>query len=175
MSDETRERLKRVAGKLREHRYVALVLLLGLVLLLLPTGGGGEEQEDAPEPEPTGAGEDLEARLEEVLSLIDGAGQVRVLLTLDSDGEHVLARDTERENETRDGEQRNADSDSNLVVSKSGGGSEPVEVAYLYPRYRGAVVAAEGAGSAAVRLALLNAVKAATGLSADAIEIVKMG
>ncbi len=162
--------------KLRGAKYVLLVLLVGLVLLLLPTGGGKEPEKETPE---TGLPEvspetELEAKLSDILSLVDGAGQVRVLLTPVDDGERVLARDTETASESRDGETRLETSDSNLVVQRSGGGSEPVEVTYRYPVYRGAVIAAQGAGDARVRLELLEAVKAATGLSGDAIKIVKM-
>ena len=176
MKPETRSALQRLGARLSEHKYVALILLVGLVLLLLPTSAGDKEREVQPDTEPA-AGPDVESderRLEEILSLIDGAGQVRVLLTLESDGERVLARESERSSDTRDGESRESSTNSALVVDLGGGQSGEVEIKYLYPRYRGAVVAAQGAGSAAVRTELLEAVKAATGLGGEAVKIVKM-
>lgn len=171
MDKEVKNAKEILFAKLREYKYVLLVLALGLLLLLLPTGGGEKETEPDPEP-PTEEPEEeaLERRLEEILSLVDGAGEVRVLLTFTDDGERVLARDSQSSTEA----DRSQESDSTVTVSKGGGATQEVEVSYRYPLYRGAVIAAEGADSASVRLELLEAVRAATGLSADAIKIVKM-
>lgn len=176
MKAETKETFKKLADTLRRNRYVALVLLAGLALMLIPTGrdGGEEKPATAPAEDTKDGVSELEGRLEEMLSLIDGAGEVRVMLTLASDGERVLARDTEKTAESRNGEERLSSSDSAILVQRGSGQSGEVEVKYLYPEYRGAVIAAQGAGSAQVRTAILNAVKAATGLGGEAIEIVKM-
>ena len=54
--------------RMAKYKYLLLVLLLGLGLLLWPTGGSG------------GAGRtEQEARLEDVLCEIEGAGRVSVL------------------------------------------------------------------------------------------------
>lgn len=171
MDKEVKNGKERLFAKLREYKYVLLVLALGLALLLLPTGGG--KKDDVPEADaPAEAPEEepLEERLEKILSLVDGAGEVRVLLTLTDDGQRVLARDSQS---SAQGD-RSQTSDSTVTVSRGGGVTQEVEVSYRYPLYRGAVVAAEGADSASVRLELLEAVRAATGLTADAIKIVKM-
>lgn len=175
MKDETRSALRRLGEKLKEYKYVALVLLLGLVLLMLPTGAEREKPEETPMVSVSALPEsdDLEGRLEEILSLIDGAGRVKVLLTMETDGEHVLAGDSRGSLEEGGGETRREWERSAVIISGSGQ-EEAVEVTYRYPVYRGAVIAAEGADSAGVRLALLNAVKAATGLTAEAVEIVKL-
>lgn len=168
-----------ITEKLKGAKYPLIVLLVGLVLLLIPTGmrdrDGGKDADGAvADKAADSAGGDLEAELEEILSLIDGAGKVRVLLTPVTDGERVLARDRVTSGESRDGQTRSEESDSAVTVQRSGGGSETVEVSYIYPSYRGAVVAAQGADNASVRLELLEAVKAATGLGGDDIRIVKM-
>lgn len=173
MDKNVKERLARLAEALKAKKALLLLLLAGLVILMLPTGGGGKEQAQ-PEAsgERTGAPDGLEARLEELLSQIDGAGRVRVLLTLRDDGERVLARDTRS---TQEAGGRTESESSAVTVSGGSGRTEEVEVSYRYPVYLGAVVCAEGAGSAQIRLELTEAVKAATGLGAEAIKIVKMG
>ena len=63
-----------------------------------------------------------------------------------------------------------------LAVSLCACGSGTQDVVVTrerYPSYQGAVVVCEGAGDAAVRLALTEAVSALTGLSADRISIVQ--
>lgn len=164
--------------KLKGAKAPLIVLLAGLALLLLPTGrgggDGGAEESQVPAAAAEGTEEDLEARLEEVLSLIDGAGQVRLLLAPASGGERVLARDYTSSGEENGDTGRSESTESAVIVQRSGGGSEAVEVSYVYPRWRGAVVAAQGADDPRVKLELLEAVKAATGLSGEAVKIVKM-
>lgn len=53
-----------------KYKYLLLLLVLGLGLLLWPTGGGGD---------PDSGRTEREARLETVLSEIEGAGRVSVL------------------------------------------------------------------------------------------------
>ena len=64
----------------RKYRYVLLVVLAGLFLMALPDG---KNTKAAPEPAAaeTEPRQDLQTRLEEILSQIQGAGRVRVLLT----------------------------------------------------------------------------------------------
>lgn len=174
MDKAVKEKLKKMGETLKSRKYVLLILLAGLVILLLPTGGGETEKPAGEEKaqEDISGTQELETRLEEILSRIDGAGRVRVLLTLCDNGERVLAKDTR---ETEDPGGRSESESSAVTVSQGSGKSGEVEVSYRYPVYRGAVICAEGAGSANVRLELTEAVKAATGLGAEAIKIVKMG
>ena len=44
----------------------------------------------------------------------------------------------------------------------------------IYPEYRGALVVAQGADNAAIKLAITQAVAGLTGLSSDKITVVKM-
>ncbi len=175
MESEVKDRVGGFLKKLGQYKYVMLVLALGVVLLLIPAGGGTEESEEAPsEPVAAARGDgELEARLEEILSLIDGAGEVRVLLTRSSDGESVLAADSER-TDSSGSDGRSQESRDAVIVSKGSGANDTVEVKYLYPEFRGAVVVAQGADSARVSLDLLDAVTAATGLPGDCVKIVKM-
>ena len=146
------ERVKAILGK---YRYVLLVALAGLALMLLP--GGSEEAEPIPAP---AAEESLESRLEEILSRIDGAGEVRVLLTEEQGGEVLY------QTEGEDGKTvlvTGADRSENGLVRTT----QP-------PSDRGAVVVCKGADSAAVRLAVVEAVANATGLGTDRITVLKM-
>ena len=169
MESEVKDRVGGFLKKLGQYKYVMLVLALGVVLLLIPAGGGTEESEEAPsEPVAAARGDgELEARLEEILSLIDGAGEVRVPLTRSSDA------DSER-TDSSGSDGRSQESRDAVIVSKGSGANDTVEVKYLYPEFRGAVVVAQGADSARVSLDLLDAVTAATGLPGDCVKIVKM-
>ena len=77
------------------YKYAALVVLIGAGLLLWPSGkrDTGTSSVSAAAEETTA--ETIQAEMEEILGQISGVGQVRVMLTADTDGERQLARDTE--------------------------------------------------------------------------------
>jgi stage III sporulation protein AG len=91
-------------------------------------------------------------------------GQVKVLLTEDTDGELQLARDTEVKNEAYS---------SSAVLLDGGEGDEPLVVQTVYPAYRGALVVCSGGDDPAVKLTVIQAVAALTGLSRDRITVAK--
>ena len=78
------------------YKYAALILLIGAGLLLWPGGSGHTAQTGQSEAPPAyTAAETLRKDLEEILGQIQGVGTVRVLLTVDTDGERQLAQNTE--------------------------------------------------------------------------------
>ena len=153
-------------GALGKYQGVLLVIAAGVLLLLLPTGGGSSSQPEQSEAaaESSFDLEGFEQRLEDTLSQIQGAGEVRVVLTLDSSSRQVLAQDVERE---ADG----GSSSTVVTVGAGAGGQEVVALQTVAPRFRGALVVCPGAGQAQTKLRLLEAVSALTGLSADRISI----
>jgi stage III sporulation protein AG len=163
-----KERLQEIIGK---NKYVILVLILGVTLLLLPTGGDSDESEKTEYAETEYFSlEKTEERLEAILSKIEGAGEVSVLLTVKSDGERLLAQDMDIQ-ETGDESSRE---NSSVVFEKKDGDSLSVVTQYIYPEYIGAVVVAQGADSSKVKLSITEAVMASTGLSSDKIKVLKM-
>lgn len=79
--EEWKQRVGSWLNKLGKYRYTVLILLLGVGLMLIPfekkSGSAPTAASSAVEEEP------LEARLERLLSQVDGAGAVSVLLTLE--------------------------------------------------------------------------------------------
>lgn len=152
---------------LKEYRYVLLVLFLGIVLMLLPQSKAAEEgDKETPVPE-TVAEESLQEQLEQLLSIVQGAGKVRVLLT-EAAGERVIYQ--------TDGEEssQNTRRTDTVILSDSGRAESGLVQQILPPTFQGAVILCQGADSAAVRLALIEAVSNATGLTSDRISVLKM-
>lgn len=135
------------------------VLTVGCLLLLIPTEAEADTQREEKTKEPFDL-ERFEERLEEALSRIEGAGETKVVLSLDSGERQVLAQDREQTN-----------SGASVQTVTVGGGSERsvVPVQTMAPGFRGALVVSPGAGDAAVRLALTRAVSVLTGLGSDCI------
>lgn len=158
------------AGKyLKKYRYAALVLLLGVALLLLPTGQK-EEKEESGQGENTqevvDAEQTLEQRLAELLSQVDGAGRVSVMLSVRVGEETIYQTDTTTE--------QRQDEKTVVVTTVLAESDVPVTTKIVSPLYQGAVVVAEGGDSASVRLNLVSAVSSLTGLGADKITVMKM-
>ncbi len=153
-----KQRINAIFGK---YKYPILVLLVGLGLMLLP---GREVSEPAPVPVETA--DTLERRLEALLSQIQGAGQVRVLLTEDTGRETVYQTDIQADDSSR--------SEDTVLVEDSARNETGLVRRTLEPKYRGAVILCQGADAAHVKLAIVEAVRCVTGLGADQISVQKL-
>lgn len=158
---------------LKKYKYAALVLLLGVLLLLLPFGKEKKEEPMTASEEAlsdSDYAQQMEARLEGMLTQIDGAGRVKVMLTLQSGSRTEYQTDTQI---TDGGTQRNEEHKT-VILSEGSAYDKAAVSAVRYPRFQGALIITEGALQPSVRLNLMNAVAALTGLSSDQITVVKM-
>ena len=163
---------------LSRYKYVLLVLLIGVGLLLWPSSSE-KESEPAPQAE-TGQSQDqsqelleMQQRLEQVLSQIDGAGEVRVMLTLKTGTEYLYQTDQTDDHSAGETEQ-NSQSTETVLASDGSSQQKPLIRQTICPTYQGALVVSQGADSAEVKLHLVNAVASLTGLPTDQITVVKM-
>lgn len=165
---------KKAAKKLIKNKYVLILIAAGLTLMLLG-GTGAKKKTVGGEPtvtESVFSVSELENRMSKSLSKIEGAGHVQVVLTVGASTEQVLAQDTETKSLT-DGDRTESNQTVKTVIIDSGTDEAPVVTRYVYPEFRGAVIIAEGADNAAVRLSLTQAVSNLTGLGADRITVAK--
>lgn len=164
------KRLKELLGR---YKYILLVILVGVLLLLWPFGTDSPAESD--HSAATGITEEVfslseqEDRLARILSEIDGAGEVTVMLTVKSGTRRVVAQDESTATEADGGRTES----TAVVVSTGSGTEEAVLLQEIYPQFQGALVVAEGGGDPAVRLKLMEAVSALTGLGSDKISICK--
>lgn len=162
------EGVRRVWDK---YKFVALVVLMGVVLLQWPSGSASMEK--TPARAETFPMAEIQQEMEEILGAISGVGQVKLMLTVESDGERQLAQDTELSysGSTAAPEDYSRTSETVLVDGESG--DAPMVTRTLYPTYRGALVVCQGGDRADVRLAVTEAVTALTGLPADRVTVAK--
>lgn len=153
---------------LKKYRYVALIVAVGVILMCLPGGERGESESTeaviaATEP-------DLEEKLVKILSQIEGAGKVQVLLTEEA-GQSVLYQ---TDQDTDSGSDSLTQRSDTVILSGADREEQGLVRQINPPVYLGAVVVCQGADKATVRLAIVEAVSAATGLGADKISVLKM-
>lgn len=178
------EQTKKWNFDLRDKNTWLIIGMIGLLLLVLalPSEESGQQEEAqttvedvsdaiAAETE-TSEITTLERRLEETLSLIDGAGEVRVMLTLKDSGEKVIEKDTT----SRTGSMENValDVTESTVFTKNGSEETPYVSNELTPQVEGVLVVAQGGGNSLVKQNILQSVMALFPLEAHKITIVKM-
>lgn len=148
----------------KRYWYVLLVLLIGLGLMALPT----EEQDrvtsvSQPETQP----QILQQELEQILSQIRGAGKVKVLLTELTGSQTVYQTDQDRRGE-------DSCNIKTVIITDKDRNQNGLVHRVDPPVYLGAVIVCQGGDSAAVKLAIVEAVASVTGLSTDRITVLKM-
>lgn len=121
---------------------------------------------------------DLEERISNTLSKIDGAGNVSVVITLSSSSEIIIAKDVETTTHTESITENGVTTKTEkiVVVEKpilvdGSDGDEPLVVLEIMPKIAGVVVVAEGAKDVNVRLNLLKAIQALITVPSGNIEI----
>lgn len=152
---------------LKQYKFVVLLVLLGVVLLLFPQSANQEEVHISQE---TSNILTVEQQLGNVLSNVDGAGQVLVFLSQAS-GEEVLYQTDEKYHTSVETSDREI---STVTVSGTGREESGLIRQINPPSYLGAIVVCQGADNNTVRLAIVEAVSRATGLGADKISVLKM-
>ena len=157
-----KQQLRRWLERLGGYKYVLLVIAAGAVLLLWPEAPP-QSASEAGEPAPSFSVEELEAELEQILSRVEGAGEVTVMLTVEAGTQRVLAQDTVFSDQE--------ESSQTVVISTGSGSEEAVVVKEYYPTFQGALVVCPGGGDAQVKLLLTQAVSALTGLGAARISV----
>ena len=161
---------ERIIQLFSKYKYVGIVLLVGIVMLIIPTKSSEELENHSQDQEIRSEELSIQNQLESILSDMDGAGQVRVLLSI-AQGERTIyqtdstyaqsdhSTDTRTETVLISDSQRN---ETGLIHQKSP------------PVYQGAIIITEGADIPIVKLAIVDAVSNITGLGTDRISVLKM-
>ena len=159
--------MPRVKALLERFRLPLLILALGAILLLLPSGRTEKAAQDVQMPaQQTQPLEDMQQALTGLLSSMEGVGRVELLLTVSGSDEVFYQTDVRRSGETSE--------ETTVFSANQSAQKTPVVTKTKKASYTGAVVVCDGADSAAVRLRIVQAVSALTGLGSDKISVIKM-
>lgn len=160
---------KNISNYIKKYKFAAIVLLVGIIFILIPTGKRKETPSIVTVQEET-ENIQIQQSLEQILSQISGAGEVSVLLSVSSGEETVY-----QTNNKHSGSEENRSTQYDTVtVTDADRNQTGLIKQTISPVYRGAIVVCEGADSAMVRLAIVEAVSNITGLSSDRISVLKM-
>ena len=159
-----------------KHIEVAIaILILAVVLIVyaaITSNGVSSKKQNA-----EASTDILESRLEETLKLIDGAGDVKVMITYNGSVEYVTANTTSQNTNTYTDNGRSESTTSivtNPIIVNNQGSSETVIVQEIQPDIKGVIVVAAGAGDISVKIELIRAVMVALDVDSTVIEIFEM-
>ena len=172
MEQERTQGKRKWLALIGSYKYVLIVVAAGILCLAWPSRSPTE-----PEQEAAGASSmDLEAiqtEMEEILGAIQGVGELRLMLTVDTGTQRELAGDTSLSysGETTAPEDYSRTTET-VVVSGGSGEDQVVVTRETYPQFRGALVVCQGADDPQVKLSVIDAVSALTGLGSDRISVI---
>lgn len=153
---------------IKKFKFPILIVAVGLLLMAMPslkTENKPQEQKQSETMQNT-----FDENLARLLSQVQGAGNVKVLLTT-AEGEETVYQTDVDQNKNNDSENNRSDT---VTLTKSDREQQGLIRQIKAPIYRGAIIVCQGADSADVRLALVDAVSKITCLRSDQISVLKM-
>ncbi len=124
----------------------------------------------------------LEEKLKNILSKINGVGNVEVLITYQETSELIamynenVKESSTEETDTSGGKRviQEVDTSKDIVYQEESGKKMPITQKVVMPKMEGAIIIAEGANDSNVRANIIQAVEAATGLLSHKIQVFEM-
>lgn len=123
--------------------------------------------------------QELEARLAEMIGAVQGAGKVRVMLTLENDGETVYAYNEQNDTQTAAGgtngaaERRQSYENEHVLIDAENGKQALVETC-LEPEVKGVAVVCEGGDDITVVKRVTELVSVVLRLPTNRVCVIKM-
>ena len=126
--------------------------------------------------------QELEQKLEAILSKIQGVGDVKVFINY-SESSEIIAMYNENskvsnteESDTSGGTRKiqETDSQKDIIYKEENGEKIPITQKVIQPKIEGAIITAKGANNVNIKTNIIQAVEAATGLATHKIQVFEM-
>ena len=181
--------LSALLRKWKIGRWQAIVLAAGLIGLLLlcltslPAGkknaaGAQNPAQESIRVDLTAYEQQLEERLCAIIGAIAGAGETRVMLTLDCGSEPIYAtqgKSDSKYNYSDGGTEESLSANKEYVIIGSGAGEQGLVLKMVEPQVRGVAVICRGGDDLIVRQAIVEAVTAVLGVGSNKVSVAKLG
>ncbi len=179
--------LSKIIEKFKRDKKLLIICAVGVVgivlLLLSEVMPDIEEKNENYESESQSQtelsyAEEIEDRLTQIISSIDGAGKTKVMVTLENGAEQVYAKNekNDADNSTdTDGLQNKFSYEKEYVLIESDrNGKNGLVIKLIQPKIRGVAVVCEGGGSDVIRQEISQTVTAVLDISASRVYVTKM-
>jgi stage III sporulation protein AG len=147
---------------LQKYKYVLLILVAGIILMLIPSVESGNENMEPVAKQEVFETQTIHEELAQLLSMVNGAGNVRVMLTV-AKGQQTVYQENIQETSVQTVIVTDSDRNENGLIKQINA-----------PVYQGAIILCQGADDPSVRLSITEAVSKITGLGTNQIAVLKM-
>lgn len=125
---------------------------------------------------------ELEGKLEKILSKIQGVGEVQVCINYQESAEVVAMYNensktsSTEETDTSGGTRKieEIDTQKDIIYKENNGEKTPITKKVIQPKIEGAIITAKGANNAETKTNIIQAVEAVTGLATHKIQVFEM-
>lgn len=170
---------KKVLEILKKDKKMLVVVLigfLGVFSIALSEMNLENEADKNSKPKSTGSYDYcsyLEERVADIISAIDGAGKVRVMITLAETTEYVYAQN---QNDTKkvNSDSENSDNKNDFVIIEKDNNDSGLLIKTFEPKIRGVAVVCDGGDNPTVQQQIYSAVSAVLNVSTARISISKL-
>lgn len=189
--NDTNKMIHAIIEKFKKIKNVEIIIAIVIVVIIISLSVSTftkpvEKKSDISLPknsnEIKNTNDKIEEKLVQILKAIDGAGEVKVMITYESGPEIVPALNTVKsdstveENDAGGGTRitKNSNNNSNSVTIQQSNGSQALIIKERNPEVRGVIVIAQGAGNIRVKMDLLKAVETVLKVSPEYIDVFPM-
>lgn len=153
---------------------IAVLGILGIILILFadfPSAKSTKEENTSNEEYAADENvEELEKKLSEIISKIDGAGKTYVMITLETSKEYIFAKSSENEASENESDRKNSEK-TNIAVIDSENGEKALVARVDEAKIRGVFIVCEGGNNSVLKEKIIEAVCALLGVPANRVSI----
>lgn len=195
--EENNEKTNTQKRKIENLVFLIVILIITIVAINLIWNDGKSDKQDVIDDGKRLANQDntvstnniqsettsnLETNLENILSRIQGVGEVHVFVNYSESSEVVAMYNensqtsTTEETDTSGGVRKiqETDSQKEIIYQENDGEKVPITQKVIEPKIEGAIITAKGASDANVKTNIIQAVEAVTGLATHKIQVFEL-
>lgn len=195
--EENNEKTNTQKRKIENLVFLIVILIITIVAINLIWNDGKSDKQDVIDDGKRLANQDntistnniqsettsnLETNLENILSRIQGVGEVHVFVNYSESSEVVAMYNensqtsTTEETDTSGGVRKiqETDSQKEIIYQENDGEKVPITQKVIEPKIEGAIITAKGASDASVKTNIIQAVEAVTGLATHKIQVFEL-
>ncbi len=161
----------------KKNIFLIATAIIMLLLIIVSDSFGNKSSTDIKDDGTVYSSEYIkqtEKELEVLLEKINGAGKVKVMLTLESCYENVYAKGYSKKEDENENSKQNEFNEEYIIVKKGTGNEECLVVKVFEPTVKGVAVIAQGADNVKVKNAIIQTVCALFNISTAKVSVEKM-
>lgn len=169
----------KIIDALNADKKTALIFIVGFLIIFLifisEASNDNTDKETKPNNEislDTYCNE-MEDKVQSIVSSIDGAGKTKVMITIDETKEYIYAKNESSQNKSSDNS-HNKDVENDYVIIEQNNDDSGLLVKTIEPKIKGVAIVCEGGDDPSVQQEIYSTVSALFNISTTRISITKL-